>query len=270
MRRSTQGKRLKRIARTGAIVAVAGWLAPWPIGILIACGVIDVCRHRHITAELLEKYFTGNGIATWLLSPVNLLADLFSDRNRRRFALNDLPAGHQQEIEACVRAFLANGERIKMHLADMADGQKRTMLVFRWFGTTQPSALKVPEFTAQYRHIKTIAVSAFGTRERTSRHFGPLRLTFRVLYNLEPPTTDDVFIEVDGEVHYWRDNPLFIFDDTVLHRSVNDREGMRYCLFMDIARPSPFPRGFNAAVRVTSAIAGSFNRLFYKNWSFVR
>ena len=113
-------------------------------------------------------------------------------------------------------------------------------------------------------------MSAFGARERTSRHFGPLRLTLRVLYNLEPPATGDVFIEVDGEVHHWRDDPLFIFDDTVFHRSVNDREGARYCLFLDVARPSPFPRAFDAAVRATSAIAGSFNRLFYKNWSFVR
>jgi beta-hydroxylase len=267
---TAQGKQLKRIARTGAVIAVGGWLAPWPTGILVACGVLDVCRHRRVTAELLEKYFTGNGITTWLLSPINLLADLISDRNRRRFALEDLPVGHRQEIEACVRAFSANGERIKAHIATAAAGQKRSMLVFRWFGRAQPNALSIPEFAAPHRYIKTIAVSAFSTRERTSRHFGPLRLTFRVLYNLEPPPTDDVFIEVDGEVHCWRDNPLFIFDDTVFHRSVNDREEMRYCLFMDIARPSPFPRAFDAAVRVTSALAGSFNRLFYKNWSFVR
>ncbi len=265
-----QGKRLKRMARTGAVLAVAGWLAPWPTGVLAACGVVDVCRHRRITAELLEKYFTGNGIVTWLLSPVNLLADLFSARNRRRFALEDLPAGHRLEIEACVRAFVANGERIKTHLAATAARQKRSMLVFRWFGTAQPNALAIPEFDAPHRYIKTIAVSVFSTRESTSRHFGPLRLTFRVLYNLEPPPTDDVFIEVDGEVHRWRNDPLFIFDDTVFHQSVNDRDETRYCLFMDIARPSPFPRAFDLAVRATSAVAGSFNRLFYKNWSFVR
>jgi beta-hydroxylase len=266
----TQGKRLKRIARTGAVVAVAGWLAPWPTAILVACGVVDVCRHRHITAELLEKYFTGNGIATWLLSPVNLLADLFSHRNRRPLAVDDLPAEHQQEIAACVRAFSANGERIKAYLAATAAGRKRSMLVFRWFGTAHPSGLQIPEFAARHRFIKTIAVSTFSTRERTSRHFGPLRLTFRVLYNLEIPATDDVFIEVDGEIHYWKDDPLFIFDDTRFHQSVNDRDETRYCLFMDIARPSPFPRAFDAAVRATSAIAGSFNRLFYQHWSFVR
>ena len=39
-------------------------------------------------------------------------------------------------------------------------------------------------------------VSVFNARERTSSHFGPLRLTLRVLYNLEPVRSPDAYIEV--------------------------------------------------------------------------
>lgn len=263
-------KRLRRAARTAAVVLVAGVFAPVMTLALVLCGVLDVCRHRKLTPELLEKYFSGNGIVTWLLSPVNLLADLFSYRNKGQFALADLPPEHRAEIEACVRAFRANGERIKAHVAATAGDSKRSMLAFKWYNTPQSAGLHIPEFERGYRYIKTIAVSVFRERERTSRHFGPLRLTFRVLYNLDPVDSRAVAIEVDGQTHYWKDEPLFIFDDTFFHQSINDVDTARYCLFMDIVRPNHLPQAFDVAVRVTSALAGSFNRMFYKNWSFVR
>lgn len=263
-------KHLRRAARTGAVVALAAFFAPVMTLFWVVCGVFDVCRHRSLTAELVEKYFTGNGIVTWLLAPVNLLADLFSHRNPGRFALADLPAEHRAEIEACVRAFRANGDRIRAHIDATAGDKPRSMLAFKWYNTPQSAGLHIPEFERGYRYIKTIAVSVFREKERTSRHFGPLRLTFRVLYNLDPVDSRAVSIEVDGQTHYWKDDPLFIFDDTFFHQSVNDLDATRYCLFMDIVRPNHLPAVFDAAVRVTSTLAGSFNRMFYKNWSFVR
>ncbi|MDR3423040.1 MAG: hypothetical protein P4L80_17660 [Xanthobacteraceae bacterium] len=56
----------------------------------------------------------------------------------------------------------------------------------------------------------------------------------------------------------------------MFHRSINDVDHIRYCLFMDIVRPNYFQGAFEIAVQVASAISGSFKRLFYKNWSFVR
>jgi beta-hydroxylase len=269
-RKRVTTRRLRRAARTLAVLAPAAWFAPWMTGALLLCGAVDVARHRSRTAELYEKYFCGNGILTWLLSPLNLLADLFAHRNKGRFALADLPPEHRAEIETCIRAFTANGERIKAHIAAEAAASRRSMLTFRWYDAVQPTALRIPEFERDFRYIKTIAVSAFSRRERTSRHFGPLRLTFRVLYNLEPMDSDAVHIEVDGVTHYWRDDPLFIFDDTFFHQSTNDADQVRHCLFMDIIRPNHAPPVFAAAVRVTSAIAGSFKRLFYSHWSFIR
>jgi len=110
----------------------------------------------------------------------------------------------------------------------------------------------------------------FNTRERTSWHFGPLRLTLRVLFNLDPVDSRDAYIQVDDGTHHWIDAPLFIFDDTFMHQSVNDVEQVRYCLFMDIVRPTRLPALFDAAVHVVSFFSGSFQRMFYKNWSFLR
>jgi len=263
-------KRVRRVCVLAIFLVPALYFVPIPTLIIVLCGVLDVSRHRRIRAELIEKYFFGNGIPTWLLSPINLLADLFSYRNLRRFKAADLPDEHRAEIEACVRAFVENGERIKAHVAEKMANTKRCMLTFKWYNAPQTIDLHIPAFERNYRFIKTIAVSVFNTRERTSWHFGPLRLTFRVLYNLDPIDSREVFIEVDDKVHYWIDDPLFIFDDTVFHRSINDVDHVRYCLFMDIIRPNYSHKLFDLAVHVASAVSGSFKRIFYKNWSFVR
>jgi aspartyl/asparaginyl beta-hydroxylase (cupin superfamily) len=263
-------KRVRRIVIFGIFLVPALYFLPVPTIIIVLCGVLDVSRHKRIRVELIEKYFFGNGIPTWVLSPINLLADLFSHRNLHRFKLTDLPEEHRAEIEACVRAFVDSGELIKAHVADKVANTKRCMLTFKWYNAPQTVDLRIPAFEREYRFIKTIAVSVFNTRERTSWHFGPLRFTFRVLYNLEPVDSREVFIEVDDKAHYWIDDPLFIFDDTVFHRSINDVDHVRYCLFMDIVRPNYLHKPFDIAVHIASAVSGSFKRIFYKNWSFVR
>ena len=263
-------KRVRRVVLLSVFLLPALCFLPVPTLILVARGVLDVSRHRRIRSELIAKYFFGNGIPTWLLSPINLLADLFCYRNHRRVKLADLPEEHRAEIQACVRAFVDNGDMIKAHVADKLAHTKRAMLTFKWYNAPQTVDLRVPAFERNYRFIKTIAVSVFNTRERTSWHFGPLRLTFRVLYNLDPVDSREVFIEVDDKIHYWVDDPLFIFDDTVFHRSINDVDYVRYCLFMDIVRPNYSHKLFDMTVHVASAISGSFKRIFYKNWSFVR
>jgi aspartyl/asparaginyl beta-hydroxylase (cupin superfamily) len=263
-------KRARRLILFAIVLAAAFYLIPTVTTILIVCGALDVSRHRKITYQLIEKYFMGNGIGTWLLSPVNLIADLFSYRNKGQYALADLPPAHREEIETCVQALLDNRDRLKAHIAKTMGESKRTMLTFKWYDAKQDTDLTIPAFDKEYRFIKTIALSVFNTRERTSWHFGPLRLTFRVLYNLDPIDSRDVYIEVDDKVHYWSDNPLFIFDDTMFHRSINDVDHVRYCLFMDIVRPNHVQRAFNIGVQVASVTSGWFKKMFYKNWSFVR
>jgi len=263
-------RRVRRIVVFAIVLGPALYFAPIVTLIFLGCGVLDISRHRKVPYMMIEKYFMGNGIATWLLSPFNLLADLFSFPNKGQYALADLPGEHRAEIEACVRAFVDNGEAIKTHIANAIGQSRRSMLTFKWYKAKQATELKIPAFGKDYRYIKTIAVSAFNSQERTAWHFGPLRLTFRILYNLEPIDSPDVYIEVDDMIHYWRDNPLFIFDDTMFHRSTNNVDHVRYCLFMDIVRPNHAQNAFEIAVQGASVVAGSFKRLFYRNWSFVR
>lgn len=263
-------KRIRRIAVMAVMLVPALYFFPLLTLFFILCGALDISRHFSITPDMAEKYFLGNGIPTWLLSPLNLLADVFSARNLGKYRLEDLPDEHRAEIEACVNAFKVHGDMIKSHVAEVLGDNKRGMLTFKWYAKPQDISLNIPAFQRDYRYIKTIAVSVFNTRESTSWHFGPLRLTFRVLYNLDPIDSDQVYIDVDDKRHYWRDQPLFVFDDTLFHRSVNNADQPRYCLFMDIARPNHLQPLFDAAIAATAVIAASFKTIFYKNWSFIR
>ena len=91
-----------------------------------------------------------------------------------------------------------------------------------------------------------------------------------MLYNLSPVRSDAIFIECGNRRHYWHDDPLFIFDDTLIHRSVNEYDARRYCVFMDIIRPTPFPRLLSALVAGVAVAAEKINSIFYKHWKMLR
>ena len=141
------------------------------------------------------------------------------------------------------------------------------MLFYKWYGGNLDDS--VPEFNKEYRYVKTIGVSVFNSKESTSVHFGPIRLTVRVLYNLTPRRTENIYIEVNGQTHYWHDDPLYIFDDTIQHRSVNDEDGERACVFVDVLRPSPAPGLQAVLVKGLHAVLSGVNRIFYKNWAML-
>ena len=77
-----------------------GILSIFPIWLL--CGLIDVSRHKTMDLKLIKEYFLGKGFLTFILSPLNLFADLLSFRNLHTFKIEDLPIGHQDEINAVV------------------------------------------------------------------------------------------------------------------------------------------------------------------------
>src|ERR1700761_4929921 len=116
---SVRRKLPRHIAIAILVLAPALYFAPWLVLFYLACGALDISRHFRFTAEMVDKYFLGNGIPTWLLSPVNLLADVLSARNLGIYRLEDLPAEHRAEIEACVKAFVDNGDLIKAHVNAM-------------------------------------------------------------------------------------------------------------------------------------------------------
>lgn len=252
------------------VVAPALYIIPIPTILLLLCGALDVGRHRKLSYRLVEEYFTAKGLLTWLLSPLNLLADLLAQKAGSTTALEDLPPGHRQEIETCVAAFLENRAAIQSYIGERLAGESRVMLSYKWFGSNAQLGLRIPAFEQDFRYVKTIAVSAFRGREQTSWHFGPQRLTFRVLRNLDPIESREVYLSVDDQTVYWDAQPLLIFDDTMFHRSVNGVDSLRCCLFMDLVRPSRAEPLFLGAIGVMNLIAGGIRRMFYRNWAFLR
>lgn len=260
-------KTIRKLAITALILGVAFYFIPYVALLYLVCGLIDVMRNTRRDRMVFERYFLGNGVMTWLLSPFNLLIDLVSYRNKGVYKLEDLPPAWQAEVSGVLDTFRARRAEITADIDSVFEKGRRGMYVYRWMGREKPH--DIAEFKKDFRYVRTIAVSVFSTRESTSFHFGPLRLTLRVLYNLSPVKSDGIFIECGDKKHFWHDDPLYIFDDTLIHRSVNEHDARRYCVFMDIVRPTPFPRLISAMVSVVAFCLEGINAIFYKNWKMV-
>ena len=261
-------KEISRYLRILIPLAILFYLVPIITVLFVACGILDIARHRRITWDLAKQYFFRNGLPTWLLSPFNLFLDLISSRNKYVYRLEDFPQGHREEIERVLKTFDDNRDEIISDIKKQMAGKKRGMLFYKWYDKNVNR--DVPAFNEDYTYIKTIGVSVFNQKESTTLHFGPLRLTLRVLYNLTAFKSDNVFIEVDGKKHFWHDDPLFIFDDTLQHRSINEEDRERYCVFVDVLRPSRFTSLQNLIMKGIQLIFIKFNSIFYKNWTFLK
>lgn len=261
---------LFKMIKRGVPLAAAIYLLPRLILFFIVCGMIDVLRNKRRDAKLFWRYFTGNGVTTWLLSPFNLAMDALTlpNKNKGIYTLADLPDGYQQEITQVLR--VADQRDFLITLNTAMKGTGRFMQFFKWYGANNKNLDDEPEFHRSYKFVRTIGVSAFSKHQSTSEHFGPLRVTLRVLYNFGPTAEGNVFIEVGDHINYWRDNPLFIFDDTLLHRSCNESDDVRYCLFIDILRPSPWPRLMSAILTGVRICVGRYKSLFYRKWKVLR
>lgn len=242
------------------------------IGLLVffGFGIYDLSRNRKIDASVIKRYFLGNGLFTWLLSPINTLLDILSlpYRNKGIYKLEDLPTTHQAEIKRLIEA--AYKENLVEKLAETIKENPRTMFFFKWYGQDVKNSIDVPSFYEKYTYIKTIGVSVFNKKQSTSKHFGPMRATLRVLYNVNDMTDKSAYIEVGDTISYWQDSKLFIFDDTLQHQSFNESGNVRYCLFVDILRPCLLPGVLSAFVSLLCVLLKGVNNVFYKNWKIVK
>jgi Aspartyl/Asparaginyl beta-hydroxylase len=229
------------------------------------CGAYDVSRNKGLNLTTLRRYFIGNGFGTWLLSPFNTLLDLLSLPyvNKGVYRLEDLPPPYQDEVKRLLK--IAQEQNLAARLEERAKEFPRTMIFFRWYGVNMDAVLDVPEFHQPWQYIQTIGVSVFNKKVSTSKHFGYLRASLRILYNLNDMKDRSAYIEVGNTTNYWSENKLFIFDDTLLHDSVNETNQTRYCLFVDMVRPTPFP-GVMSGVRL---LTRSFKFVYYKNWKIL-
>ena len=230
------------------------------------CGAYDVARNQGLNFSTLRRYFIGNGFPTWLLSPFNVLLDILSLPyiNKGVYRLENLPPAHQDEVKRVIE--IARAENLVAQLQERAKEFPRTMVFFRWYGADVDTFLDVPAFHQRWKYIKTIGVSVFNKKVSTSKHFGSMRASLRVLYNLNDMTDDSAYIVVGDKISYWRENKLFIFDDTLLHESINESGQTRYCLFVDMLRPTPYPSIMSAVISGVRLLTQSFKFVYYKNW----
>lgn len=259
-------RRILKYAALGAIAITAGYFAPVVFSVFVLCGLWDVSRHDRLDRTVLKQYFFVNGIGTWLASPANIVLDIFAlpYRNRGIYKIEDLPAPYRKEVHEVVNS--AKELNIQERIAELRAEGPRTMYFFKWYGKNLTSEFTVPEFHRSYRYIRTIGVSVFRPGENTSRHFGPFRPTLRVLYCLLDNVEPGAYIQVGSQINRWSDEPLFIFDDTLIHQSFNQSELARPVLFVDILRPSYVPWLFDAVVALIRTVFRGYKRVFYRNW----
>jgi beta-hydroxylase len=262
-------KPLTRLAQVVLILVPLTYFFPWLMLFYFACGLYDVSRNTKLDLALLDRYFFGNGVTTWVLSPFNVLMDILALPyiNKGVYKLEDLPTPYQDEIKAVIDA--AYAQDLVGQLQRTAEAHARSMFFFKWYGANVNTVVDVPAFHRDYKYVKTIGVSVFSKKESTSKHFGPLRATFRVLYNVNTMDDKSAYIVVGDTTSYWKDNKLFIFDDTLLHQSFNESDKSRYCMFIDIARPSMVPALLAGVVTLNRFLFRGLNSIFYKKWKVI-
>ena len=97
---------VRRVLFPLLVLAPFAYFFPKIALVFAICGTYDVSRNRPFTLELLRRYWIGNGVGTWLLSPINSLLDLLSLPyiNKGVYQLADLPPGHREEIQRLIQA----------------------------------------------------------------------------------------------------------------------------------------------------------------------
>ena len=251
---------------TVILIGIAFYFFPWVTSCYLVCGIYDVARSRPLTFDRVRVYFTANGFFTWAMSPINVLLDVLSLPfiNRGIYQLTDLPAVYQADIKRIIE--IASEEDIVGGLEQRMNKVKRGMIFFKWFGRNLETSYEIPAYHTPFQYVQTIGISIFNNKVSTNEHFGPLRATFRVLYNVNDLQSRDSYIKVGGLHNHWCDQKLFIFDDTLMHQSVNQTTELRYCLYLDILRPSLCPWLLRAVVRIIGVLMLKTNAIFYKKW----
>jgi hypothetical protein len=260
---------LRRVLFPLCVLAPFAYFFPKIALFYAACGAYDVSRNRGLKLSTLRRYFIGNGFLLWVLSPINVLLDLFSLPyvNKGVYRLEDLPPDYQNEVRRLMQ--VTDEADLVRQVEERSKEHRRAMIFWRSYGVKYDTIVNIPAYYEPWKYIETIGLSVFNKKITTSPHFGWLRPTLRVLYNINDIKDKSAYIVVGDKINYWRDNKLFIFDDTLLHVSANETDQLRYCMFVDILRPSPMPWLMAAVVAVEGFLNKKFKFIRFSGWTLV-
>lgn len=113
-----------------------------------------------------------------------------------------------------------------------------------WYGNRINSAEQLcPKTVALLKQVPSVNGAMFSylpAGSQLTRHLDPLACSLRYHLGLVTPNTDNCFINVDNQVHSWRDGKPLLFDETYLHFVKNNTDQGRLILMCDVDRPMNF------------------------------
>ena len=154
-----------------------------------------------------------------------------------------------------------------------------TRFYLTWYGTDLASAqARCPKTLALLDRCPSIHGAMFAALPPGGSlvaHRDPYAGALRYHLGLVTPNDDRCRIYIDGEPYSWRDGEGIVFDETYIHKAMNETDQDRIILFCDLERPmrNGLARGFNrflsrhvvsltATKNVPGEHVGAFNRAF--------
>lgn len=205
-------------------------------------------RHRHRFTRQLTDHST-------FMAPYNVLMYAFSGvPNRPLLSTDAFPdlqrlRAHWETIrDEAQQLYEAGHVKASERYDDLAFNSffKRgwTRFYLKWYGDFLPSAReKCPETVALLEGMPSVNAAMFTVMAPHSKlvfHRDPFGGSLRYHLGLLTPNSDECYLELDRERYPWSDGDDLFFDETFIHRAVNDTDETRVILFCDVTRPLRF------------------------------
>lgn len=194
-----------------------------------------------------------------LLKPMESLVRRFSSIGQHQF-FDPSQFGWVRRVEAdwsliCndLKALLRDRERIPSFEdiapvnapGGMRDAKWKSYWLYAYGRKAADNCRRCPEtmrLLAAIPGIKTAFFSILAPGKHIPEHTGPYAGVLRYHLGLIVPTRKEACrIRVGTEVRHWEEGRSLVFDDTYPHEVWNDTDEERVVLFVDFARPLPFP-----------------------------
>jgi len=125
------------------------------------------------------------------------------------------------------------------------DDKWKTYFLYGFGYKAEKNCERCPETTRLIEQIpgmKTAFFSILAPGKEIPEHRGVYNGVIRYHLGLKvPEPKEKCRIQVNGEYRHWEEGKSMMFDDTYRHSVLNDTDGERVVLFMDIVRPLKFP-----------------------------
>jgi ornithine lipid ester-linked acyl 2-hydroxylase len=185
------------------------------------------------------------------------------------------PAIRGEMLELLKRAAPIPGfEQISTDQTRLSNDRRWKTFFFLGYGERfEDNIARCPATWAALKHVPGLTTAFFSVLEpgkRLPAHRGPYKGVLR--YHLGvviPENAEACGIEVAGERRHWLEGHSLIFDDTFPHSAWNDSDQRRIVLFVDFARPLPFPANLiNRTILKIIARSGYVQeaKLNYRQW----